>query len=133
MEPSPDRNLPVMNQSILPSISNYPGEEGVYREIFAAEDRLFWFRARNAIIAAAMDRATRNFCGEHRMLEIGCGTGNVLRVLETHGRGAKVFGMDLFSAGFRYARQRACGCLVQADMYYPPFKDSFDLIGMFDV
>jgi SAM-dependent methyltransferase len=113
--------------------SKYPGDQSVFDELFLAEDRHFWFRARNTIIAAALDRATRSLRPDYRVLEIGCGTGNVLRILEKHAGFQRVTGMDLFAGGLPYARRRTRCALIQADMHHPPFDTFFDVIGMFDV
>jgi len=112
--------------------SFYPEDDILFRELVAAEDRLFWFTARNQVIAAALRVATRSLPQDLRILEIGCGTGNVLRLLEK-ASAKTVIGMDMFSGGLRYARQRTqCG-LVQGDMHAPPFNTHFHVIGMFDV
>ena len=67
------------------------------------------------------------------MLEIGCGTGNVLRMLEKIFSHGKVVGMDLFSEGLQFARRRVSCSLVQSDLNDPPFGQDFSIIGMFDV
>ncbi len=146
--------------------------------LFRAEDKHFWFRARNRIIAAILKnqvlnrlpsigaagrRATTQSTGggssqpsgralsrssagalpspsepaqpqpAARVLELGCGTGNVLRVLEHICRGATVIGMDLFGEGLRFARQRTSCPLIAADVHHPPFIVPFDLVCAFDV
>jgi SAM-dependent methyltransferase len=68
-----------------------------------------------------------------RVLEAGCGTGNVLRVLEQTCSRGMVIGMDLFYEGLNYARQRTSCHLVQGDIVWPPFDKNFDLICLFDV
>ena len=70
---------------------------------------------------------------EVNILEVGCGTGNVLQALEKEFTSAHLIGMDLFQEGLQFARRRVnCG-LVQADLAFPPFGKPFDLLGMFDV
>jgi SAM-dependent methyltransferase len=69
----------------------------------------------------------------YRVLEVGCGNGNVLRVLEQVCDRGEVIGLDLFAERLRYARQRVRCQLVQADIYDWPFHSPFNLIGMFDV
>jgi SAM-dependent methyltransferase len=113
--------------------STYPGDEALFAELFGVEDRHFWFVARNRVIGAALRRVAQQFPGGCRALEIGCGTGNVLRVLEHTCGPGNVVGMDLFSGGLQYARKRTQCALVQADMYCSPFSAQFDLVGMFDV
>ena len=125
-----------INNPAEPSVvseSRYPGEQDIFDKLFEAEDHHFWFRARNRIIAAAVSRATGSLSPGYRVLEIGCGTGNVLRVLERNAGSDRVIGMDLFSGGFKYARQRTDCALIQGDMYRLPFTIPFDVIGMFDV
>lgn len=122
---------PELNSAALVAPSTYPGEESLFDELFAVEDRHFWFRARNTVIAAVLQRLPP--VPGLRALEIGCGTGNTLRLLEQFCGPANVVGMDLFGGGFRYARQRTTCPLVQGDMHQPPFRSKFDLVAMLDV
>jgi SAM-dependent methyltransferase len=104
-----------------------------FAPLFAVEDRHFWFRARNRVIAAVLEDVTADLGPALRVLEVGCGTGNTLRVLTAATPGATVVGMDLYREGLEYARQRAACPLVRGDMRAPPFGVRFDLIGLFDV
>jgi len=113
--------------------SSYPDDEVLFRELVAAEDRHFWFTARNQVIAAILHRISPSLPPGFRTLEIGCGTGNVLRLLERISGANNVVGMDMFAGGLHYAQQRTQCSLVQADMHAPPFGVPFHLIGMFDV
>jgi SAM-dependent methyltransferase len=115
------------------AFSSFPDDEPLFRELVAAEDRHFWFAARNQVIAAILHRIMPLLPTGFRTLEIGCGTGNVLRVLQRIFGPNKVVGMDMFEGGLRYARQRTQCALVQGDMHAPPFGAQFHLIGMFDV
>lgn len=101
--------------------------------LFAIEDRHFWFRARNEVIATLASQITAGLPSGYRVLEVGCGTGNALRVLEEACPGGMVVGMDLFAEGLQYARRRTDCPLVQGDMHAPPFGTQFDLIGLFDL
>jgi len=101
--------------------------------LYQVEDRHFWFRARNRLIATVVKRLTADLPRGYRVLEIGCGTGNVLRVLEQECIGGSVVGIDLFLEGLRYARHRTGTLLVQSDMHALPFGVPFDLICLFDV
>jgi SAM-dependent methyltransferase len=68
------------------------------------------------------------------VLEVGCGTGNVLRVLQSACRGGTVVGMDLFEEGLRFARSRLPDAkLVVGDAMRPPFSTRFEIVGLFDV
>jgi SAM-dependent methyltransferase len=101
--------------------------------LFEVEDNHFWFRSRNRIIKARLNQLASEFPGHLHLLEVGCGTGNVLRVLDEGFPGATVIGMDLFAEGLQFARHRTEAALVQGDMHRPPFADSFEVIGLFDV
>ena len=104
-----------------------------YSSLVRVEDHHFWFRARNHAIRALTSRICAAYVQGYRVLEVGCGTGNVLRHLEEVCRNGFVVGMDLYGEGFRFARQRTQCPLVQADASQPPFGCKFHLIGMFDV
>src|SRR5262245_29878949 len=104
-----------------------------FAPLFAVEDKHFWFRARNRIISILFKQLTAMLPPKCRVLDIGCGTGNVLQVLERTCPAARVVDMDLFAEGLRYARQRVSCALVQGDIHKPPFGEKFNIIGLFDV
>jgi SAM-dependent methyltransferase len=104
------------------------------RRLIAAEDRHFWFRARNEIIAALADAPIRSLPNDFSILEVGCGSGNVLRVLQrlASGRG-HVEGLELSSQAADAARARTglrvtSGYLADLDA-----TATFDVIAAFDV
>ncbi len=118
-------------------MANEAGEKGFdpefFRLLFEVEDRHFWFRSRNRIVAALVKRLTSELTTGFQVLEVGCGTGNVLRVLCRACPNGTVVGMDLFAEGLAYAQKRTCAALVQGDIYHPPFASRFEIIGLFDV
>ncbi len=97
------------------------------------EDEHFWFRARNHLIFSLVRRISPSLLACNRVLEVGCGTGNVLRVLEKACPQSLVIGLELWSEGLRHARGRTGAALVQADIRNLPFGKPFGLVGMFDV
>jgi len=105
----------------------------LFEVLARAEDKHFWFRARNRVIGATVQRVVASLPEGYRILEVGCGTGNVLRVLEEVCARGTVTGMDLFAEGLEFARQRTRCALVVGDIHHPPFDTPFDLVGMFDV
>jgi SAM-dependent methyltransferase len=125
----------MANSAFTPSDSVKPGsyDPAYFSPLFAIEDRHFWFRARNNIIATLAAQTVTRLSPGYRMLEVGCGTGNVLRVLKQTCQKGVVMGMDLFVEGLRYAQQRTPAPLLQGDMHAPPFATSFEVIGIFDV
>src|SRR2546426_974449 len=70
------------------------------------ESKHFWFRTRNRVIATLAEQITKNWAYGYRVLEVGCGTGNVLRTLEQTCFRGVVVGMDLFAEGLAFARTR---------------------------
>jgi SAM-dependent methyltransferase len=108
-------------------------ESAAFAALFAAEDRHFWFRARNRVIGRVVKSLTRSLPDGYRVLEVGCGNGNVLRVLERVCARGEVIGLDREAERLQYARQRVRCRLVQADIYDWPFRRPFHVIGMFDV
>lgn len=105
----------------------------LFRSLFEVEDKHFWFRARNQVIAGMVAPLVSSLAPGYRVLEVGCGTGNVLRILKQVCSNGTVFGMDLFAEGLVFAAQRTNASLVQGDMHHPPFFGGFDVIGLFDV
>jgi ubiquinone/menaquinone biosynthesis C-methylase UbiE len=104
-----------------------------FEPLFAIEDRHFWFLTRNKVIFSMLNLVTRNLSPHFSMLEVGCGTGNVLHSLSQSFPEAFIGGIDLFSEGLNYARKRGCESLAQADIAHLPFSHSFDVVGIFDV
>ncbi len=104
-----------------------------FAELFAAEERHFWFRARNRVLTDIVHRLTHRLNDGFRVLEVGCGTGNVLRNLEQVCRRGRVVGLDLYPQALRLARQRTSCPLVAADIHQLPFAEPFEIVGMFDV
>jgi SAM-dependent methyltransferase len=111
------------------------GYDPAWFEVFAkVEERHFWFRARNEIIAGVIGQIAVEFGAGLRLLEVGCGNGNVLRRLKQVCPQARLVGLDFFKEGLDHARKR-CDCeLVHGDLFGAPFASgSFNVIGMFDV
>ena len=104
-----------------------------FEQLAQVEDRHFWFRARNRLISSLVRKLTSRLRPGYLVLEVGCGTGNVLRALRQACPDGKVVGLELWFDGLRFAQQRSAGPLVQGDVRHCPFGKPFDLIGMFDV
>jgi SAM-dependent methyltransferase len=108
-------------------------DASLYDELARVEDRHFWFRARNVLIYELVKRISSELKPGYFVLEVGCGTGNVLSVLRkacTHGT---VVGMERYFDGLPHAQRRSAGPLVQADARNLPFGKQFDIVGLFDV
>jgi SAM-dependent methyltransferase len=101
--------------------------------LFDIEDRHFWFVGRNAIIARLLRDLASKKDAPRFVIELGCGTGNVLRFVKRACAQATVVGMDLFFEGLRFARARSGAALVQGDVRQNPFRRPADLVCLFDV
>lgn len=109
-------------------------DPAVYEPLVKVEDHHFWFRARNRVIGALAAQLAAQLSPGYRVLEIGCGTGNVLHALTEACPGGTVIGMDLFADGLRFARARMPkALLVRGDALQPPFAERFEIVGLFDV
>lgn len=103
-----------------------------FERLLAVEDRSFWFRARNRLIA---DVVRRWFPEARSLLEVGCGTGFVLKGLRESLPELRLVGVDLFEEGLVVARRRLPGDveLIRADAKELPFTAEFDVVAALDV
>lgn len=98
-----------------------------FERLKKAEERHFWFRIRRKWI---FDKLRKFIAPPAKVLEIGCGTGNVSSFLSR--KGYEATGCEYYYKaikrvwpGFR---------IVQGDANSLPFEDnSFDIVGLFDV
>jgi SAM-dependent methyltransferase len=109
-------------------------EEGfdpaAFETLAGLEEGHFWFRARNRLICAELQR---DFPDARSMLEVGCGTGFVLRGIAACRPDLELTGTDLYPDGLEFARKRVNARLEQMDARSIPHEEEFDLIGAFDV
>jgi len=106
-------------------------EPSRFEAVAAAEQQHFWFRARTQLIAWALHR---HFPAARSLLEIGCGTGNVLAGLAAAGALSRLAGSEAHPSGLRYAARRLPGAeLLQMDARHIPYRDEFDIVAAFDV
>ena len=102
-----------------------------FAELAQLEGGNFWFRARNDLIIWAL---TTWFPDARDVLEVGCGTGFVLRGIHAALPTAQLTGSEIFSAGLDFAAERLPAArFYQMDATHIPFRDEFDVIGAFDV
>jgi len=69
--------------------------------------------------------------GQARIVEIGCGNGNVLSYLSSTLE-QEIWGADLFSKALKFCQERVDTPLVQLDTYSLPFTGALDVVCMFD-
>jgi len=133
---SPCNKIYYCNQGILSFVEENPEETGYKKEYFTslseAEKKHFWFRARNKLILFFIKKYCQKITKQkHRMLEIGCGNGNVLRYLRNNKIDCQ--GGDLFIEGLIDCQKKVKAPLYQIDALRLPFRSYFDIVGMFDV
>jgi SAM-dependent methyltransferase len=106
----------------------------LFPALFESEKRHFWFRARTRVIQELARQATHELPAGYRVLEIGCGTGNVLRALEEACATGEVTGIEPFEEAVTLARSRVKrSTVIQGDVFTMDLPGKFDLIGIFDV
>ena len=106
-------------------------DPSTFAELAELEDGSFWFRARSRVVLWAL--ATW-FSGARSFLEVGCGTGYVLRSISETYPTLDLFAVDLHTEGLEFARRRVPGArFAQADARDLPFTADFDVVGAFDV
>lgn len=105
--------------------------EESFSKLVRLEDNNFWFQIRNKLIVDFLRKYTNEF---DSFLEIGSGTGFVLRGVRDAYKKAKLSGSEIFVAGLNYAQERLPGIeLFQMDARSIPFVEEFDVVGAFDV
>jgi SAM-dependent methyltransferase len=106
-------------------------DEAYFQHLPQVEEKSFWFRSRNALIIWAL---RRYFPKGQSLLEVGCGTGFVLRGVRDAFPRMRLVGGELFEAGLAVAAQRVPDAkLLKLDARDLPFKEEFDVVGAFDV
>lgn len=102
-----------------------------FRFLAEMERRHFWHIGRREIILDILKRNVPHLT-ESRMLEIGCGNGNILAYLKENG--VNIEGGDIFLEGLKFHRLKLDDtALYQIDIMALPFHHNFDIIGMFDI
>lgn len=97
-------------------------------KLYRAEKYHFWFKARREFIAEKFRQYVEK---NERVIEIGAGTGSVSRALMEEGYSPAIG--ELHLSGLYYAKSYGVKECYQFDLFDPPFKQEFDVIGMFDV
>ncbi|GAA4337579.1 class I SAM-dependent methyltransferase [Variovorax defluvii] len=119
--------------SFAPALAHGGGgfDAAYFSELADLEGANFWFRARNEIVLWALEHYGKGF---RNLLEIGCGTGFVLRGIADRFSRSKLHGSEIFTAGLGFAARRLPHVdFMQMDARDIPYRDEFDVIGAFDV
>ena len=107
-------------------------DESSYADLRDSLDRNFWFPHRNRLITWAFKKY---FSNVGNYLEVGCGTGYVLKGIAECDPNITLTGTDIFTAGLVFAEQRLQGHagFVQTNALNLPYRKEFDVVGAFDV
>lgn len=98
-----------------------------YDRLYAAEERLWWFRALHTAVLNLLPIPR-----EGQVLEIGCGTGGLLHKLRM--AGYQPIGIDLAAEAVAFTQARTGGPVGRASANRLPFANgSFDLVTCVDV
>lgn len=101
-----------------------------YRTMYELEEQYWWFVGRRAIVGSLLSGLT-NHLDRPRIIDVGCGTGANLTLLEQFG---DVIGLDSELLALSFCQQRQHNLLVQASATALPFADaSADVITALDV
>ena len=109
--------------------SGFPPE--AFDELSMLEDSSWWFRSRNQIIIWAIKKYAINL---KDYLEIGCGTGYVLKGIDEAFAVRSLNGDEYYEEGLEYAKIRVPNASFRRmDATKMKDQDRYDAIGAFDV
>ena len=101
-----------------------------YKEMYLNEEHHWWFAGTRNILFSIMDKFVRKD-KNIKILDIGCGTGIVMKKLESYG---EAFGIDISDEAILFCAKRGIKNIFKADAAKLPFENNnFDLITSFDV
>lgn len=103
-----------------------------YRELARLETNNFWFVARNRLICWLAKQRLPN---RANYMELGCGTGFVLQMLNKTFPQWRMSATEAQPEGIEFAKSRVPSGVkfFQLDACAIPFRDEFDAVGAFDV
>ncbi len=106
-------------------------EDSYYQQMANVQKDHWWYRGRRKILSYLIANLPLKKESPVQILEIGCGTGANLKMLQEFG---DVHGVEPHQFARHYS-QNLSGCDIQEGLLPDqiPFKKSFDLIGAFDV
>lgn len=119
--------IKIFNKDIDTHYKDYPvkGLDTLYQ----AENTHFWFIARKEFIYQSMLLDIKK---SSKIIEIGAGTGNVTRFLQSKGYTNISVG-EMYKHGLEYAKSYGIQNLYQFNLLQTPFIEEFDTVCIFDV
>ena len=113
-----------------PAAIHYPAQcHGFFA---AVQDENFWFKARNRLI---VDLLRRHAGDLQSLIEVGCGTGFVLRAIHGAFPGARLVGLEPQAEGLAHAARRLSSAieLREGDVQHLDGAEAFDAVCAYDV
>jgi len=102
-----------------------------YEAIARFQAEHFWFRGRNELICSQLKKY---FPTARSLVEIGCGTGQVLQAIRQALPVPGLCGTEIHTRGLAYAKNSLPEIeLLQIDARAIPFYEEFDVVSAFDV
>jgi ubiquinone/menaquinone biosynthesis C-methylase UbiE len=96
-----------------------------YATMFRVEETHWWYRAQHRLIFQTLEAEVPDW-REKKILDVGCGTGAILKQL---GNPERNVGIDLAPEAISFCRERGLGNVEQGDIHALPFPDaSFDAL-----
>ncbi len=111
-------------------------EKEVYDIMYALEETHWWYRVRRSLVIRLLRRWLPSSSSDQsgRMLDIGCGTGNLLKELQDSLPGWTCDGIDISPHAVAYCRDRGISGVMVGDLYTIPHADeTFDAVLCLDV
>jgi SAM-dependent methyltransferase len=107
-------------------------ENNEYRIMFDLENSYWWFLGKQFLVKNALKTLGLDAAAGERILDLGCGTGIILKVLEDYGVS---YGVELSREAISFLRKRNLNRITCTDVNGRlPFKDnSFSLVTCLDV
>jgi SAM-dependent methyltransferase len=99
-----------------------------FQEMMALEDTHWWFRGKRLLVASLLARG--RIADGARLLDVGCGTGGLLRALARHGQ---VVGVDSAECALAFCRERGLAVARTSGAALPFKTATFDGCVMMDV
>jgi len=105
-------------------------DESMYGDFYKYEEEHWWFVARRKIIFTILKRYSPAD-SPLKILDVGCGTGAILKRLEKYGI---AIGVDMSAEAVKFCKLRGCKNVFQASEKNLPFEDNtFNVITILDV
>ncbi len=102
-----------------------------YARLFEHEDTYWWFVGRRRLALRLLDKALGSSGNSPSILDVGCGTGVVLKALEDRG---EAIGLDRFGLALEFCSKRGSKRLALGDGEQLPFQTgTFDAAIALDI